>query len=62
VGCVMTLEFKKTFMDEWTGIPDPAHLDVLARAMTQTIEPLEAALAAMTPAASSQDSPDQLAS
>ncbi len=62
IGCVMTLEFKKTFMDEWTGVPDPEHLDLLARAMTQTIEPLEAALAAMTPVASLQDSSDQLAS
>ena len=24
VGCVLALEFKKTFMDEWTGVPDEA--------------------------------------
>ena len=24
VGCVLALEFKKTFMDEWTGVPDDA--------------------------------------
>ncbi len=61
VGCVMTLEFKKTFMDEWTGVPDPDRLHVLAEALTNTIEPVEAALAAMSTAAS-QDSPGRLAS
>jgi N-formylglutamate deformylase len=33
-GCVLALEFKKTFMDEWTGHPDSAHLVELARALT----------------------------
>jgi N-formylglutamate amidohydrolase len=33
-GCVLALEFKKTFMDEWTGHPDGAHLTDLARALT----------------------------
>lgn len=57
VGCVMSLEFKKTFMDEWTGVPDPEHLDLLARALTRTIEPVESALAEL-----SQESIDQIAS
>ena len=25
-GCAIALEFKKFFMDEWTGVPDPAEL------------------------------------
>jgi len=30
-GCAIALEFKKFFMDEWTGIPDPAELDAMRR-------------------------------
>jgi len=30
-GCAIELEFKKFFMDEWTGIPDPAELDAMRR-------------------------------
>ncbi len=62
VGCVMTLEFKKTFMDEWTGIPKPGRLDELAHALTQCIEPLETALAALQTIPSSEEFPDRLAS
>lgn len=62
VGCVMTLEFKKTFMDEWTGIPDLERLNHLAQALTQTIEPLEAALTAMANSRSSQGPSEQIAS
>ena len=25
-GCVLAIEFKKVFMDEWTGEPDVAHI------------------------------------
>lgn len=25
-GCALALEFKKTFVDEWTGVPDMTHL------------------------------------
>lgn len=46
-GCAMSLEFKKTFMDEWTGIADADHLRRLATALQQTIAPLEEALAQM---------------
>ena len=28
-GCAIALEFKKFFMDEWTGEPDPAELDAM---------------------------------
>ena len=27
VGCVLALEFKKVYMDEWTGVPDHAAID-----------------------------------
>ncbi|MBJ6980710.1 N-formylglutamate amidohydrolase [Luteimonas sp. MC1572] len=30
-GCAIALEFKKTFMDEWTGVPDPAELAAMRR-------------------------------
>ena len=30
-GCAIALEFKKFFMDEWTGTPDPAELDAMRR-------------------------------
>ena len=36
-GIVLALEFKKTFMDEWTGDRDRAHLDELARALAATV-------------------------
>jgi hypothetical protein len=30
-GCAIALEFKKFFMDEWTGEPDPAALEAMRR-------------------------------
>ncbi|QIL01588.1 N-formylglutamate amidohydrolase [Sphingomonas sinipercae] len=33
-GCAIALEFKKFFMDEWTGQPDPAELDAMRRFIT----------------------------
>ena len=32
-GCAIALELKKFFMDEWTGVPDPAELDAMRRFM-----------------------------
>ena len=43
-GVVLALEFKKTFMDEWTGTPDPDRLDVLARALATTMDPVLSAM------------------
>lgn len=43
-GCVLALEFKKTFMDEWTGLPDPGRLGSLAEALAVTTVPVLAAL------------------
>ena len=34
-GCAIALEFKKFFMNEWTGEPDPAELDAMRRFMSQ---------------------------
>ena len=30
-GCAIALEFKKFFMDEWSGLPDPDELDAMRR-------------------------------
>ena len=43
-ACVLAIEFKKTFMDEWTGERDDAWVDSLADALEATIEPVLAAL------------------
>ncbi len=32
-GCALAVEFKKTFMDEWTGAVDAAHLQALRAAL-----------------------------
>ncbi len=33
-GCAIAIEFKKFFMDEWSGTPDPAELDAMRRFIT----------------------------
>lgn len=43
-GIVLALEFKKTFMDEWTGEPDEARIDELAHALAATVPAMEQAL------------------
>ena len=45
--CALALEFKKTFMDEWTGEVDEAMLADLAAALAATREPVLAALASV---------------
>ncbi|AXH97316.1 N-formylglutamate amidohydrolase [Ornithinimicrobium avium] len=44
VGVCLALEFKKTFMDEWTGQPDRQHLQELADALAATHAPVLDAL------------------
>ena len=44
-GCVLAIEFKKTFMDEWTGEPDETRADRLAEALAGSVAPVLAALA-----------------
>lgn len=43
-GMALALEFKKTFMDEWTGEFDAAHVAELSQALAATLDPLYEAL------------------
>ena len=36
-GCALAIEFKKFFMDEWTGKPDAVQLEAIQRALESTI-------------------------
>lgn len=45
-GCALAIEFKKTFMDEWTGELDTVHLAELGRALVATLPGLRESLAA----------------
>lgn len=44
-GCCLALEFRKSFMDEWTGEVDEARLTELIAALAATVPAVEAALA-----------------
>jgi hypothetical protein len=44
-GCALAVEFKKTFMDEWTGQVDERHVRELAAALARTAAPLVDVLA-----------------
>ncbi len=46
-GCVLSVEFKKTFMDEWTGVPDIVQVEASASALRDCIPALEKALDAV---------------
>ncbi len=39
VGCALAIEFKKTFMDEWTGHIHPDLFDDIKHALAATVEP-----------------------
>lgn len=43
-GCVLALEFKKEFMDEWTGEPDHGRIEFLAEGLSHCFDPLLEAL------------------
>lgn len=45
VACGLALEFKKTFMDEWSGQEDRTAIDGLAEDLAATVNPVLAALA-----------------
>lgn len=45
VACVLALEFKKEFMDEWTGRPDPAVVAELSAALADAADAVAQALA-----------------
>ncbi len=49
-ACPLAIEFKKTFMDEWTGEPNPAAILRIREAMTVVIPRLEMALREVGPA------------
>ena len=36
-GCALAIEFKKFFMDEWTGAPDNVQVDAIRQALCHTI-------------------------
>ena len=44
VGCCLALEFRKSFMDEWTGDVDPDRLAALADALAATVPAVEGVL------------------
>ncbi|WP_439880868.1 N-formylglutamate amidohydrolase [Pontibacter sp. MBLB2868] len=44
-ACVMSIEFKKFFMDEWTGEPDDQQIQEIRKALEQTTRPVLEALA-----------------
>ena len=39
-ACVMSIEFKKFFMDEWTGTPDRTQLKEIRNALEATVKPV----------------------
>jgi len=43
-GCAVTLEWKKTYMDEWTGRADPHHVAEIASACARGAQELREAL------------------
>lgn len=47
-GCVLALEFKKTFMDEWTGVPDRDAIACARTNLAATLPGLAGELAALS--------------
>jgi N-formylglutamate amidohydrolase len=39
-GCALAIEFKKFFMDEWTGEPVPETMDTIRQALASTVSPV----------------------
>lgn len=46
-GCVLALEFKKVYMDEWTGHPSQSRIYALRAALANAIDPTVKALDAL---------------
>jgi hypothetical protein len=44
-GCTLAIEFKKFFMDEWTGEPFPEAIETIHKALASTVSPLLGVLA-----------------
>jgi hypothetical protein len=36
-GCALAIEFKKFFMDEWSGTPDPVQIAAIGQALRATV-------------------------
>jgi N-formylglutamate amidohydrolase len=47
--CVLSVEFKKTFMDEWTGIPDHSRINGIKQALLNLKTPLMEAINTFKP-------------
>ena len=43
-GCVLSIEFKKFFMDEWTSVPDSVQLEAIQQSLQATVSGVLAAL------------------
>lgn len=43
-GCTLAIEFKKTYIDEWTGVVDVAHVSRIRSALTRLADPLRRAM------------------
>ncbi|MCJ8163747.1 N-formylglutamate amidohydrolase [Pontibacter sp. E15-1] len=48
-ACVMSIEFKKFFMDEWSGTPDHGQVQEIRKALEHTTRPVLQALAQVCP-------------
>jgi hypothetical protein len=46
-ACVLSIEFKKFFMDEWTGTPDPVQIEAIKTALAATLPGVVEALHAV---------------
>jgi N-formylglutamate amidohydrolase len=46
-ACSLAIEFKKFFMDEWSGEPDPVQLDAIRKALASTVPAVLEALRRM---------------
>jgi len=43
-ACAIAIEFRKSFMDEWSGIPDAAHIEAIGNALACLVPELTTAL------------------
>ena len=43
-ACVLSIEIKKFFMDEWTGMGDPVQIQALKSALASTLPVVKSAL------------------
>lgn len=46
-GCALAIEFRKSFMDEWSGAPDPKRLEAIGQLLARAIPGLAATLREM---------------